>query len=206
MKKYRISDLILDCLKCTLLHLGFYIVGYIAFAMTAGHMMMNEYADESAKHNSLMFYSAAITVIYIAVICVSTRRNVGRKTRLIEASRDDAFDLNAYFMEDVKRTSLPLFVGGILALLPYTIFFTAYGWDYLYPSLLDRLYSASMISLDVFGGIIGSIVYNLIIVLAYTVFLFKTQKKEIEDRLWIKQAPKQEIVKLNKPRDHSKDY
>ena len=63
-----------------------------------------------------------------------------------------------------------------------------------------------MISLDVFGGIIGSIVYNLIIVLAYTVFLFKTQKKEIEDRLWIKQAPKQEIVKLNKPRDHSKDY
>ena len=189
-----------------LLFLGYYAVGFIAFAMTAGHMMMNEYADESAKHSSLMIYSLIMTVIFIAVLCVSTRRNVGRRTRLIEASRADDFDYTAYFRECVKRKSMPLLAGGILSLLPYTVFYTAYGWDYMYPSIFDRFYASSTISLMTLGGILGSLVYVLIIAASYTLNLYKVEKGELEDRMWIKEAPKQEYVDQTKRKYKYKDY
>ena len=206
MKKYRISDFILDSLKAALQHLLFYAVGFVAFAMTAGHMMMNEHADRSAKHSSLVFYSLAMTVIYIAFICTRTRRNVGRKTRLIESSRDDSFDYRQYFWENVRRKILPMLAGGLLALLPYALFYTFYGWDYMYPSLFDRLYASSMICLSPLGGILGWITYNLIIVLAYAVNLYRVEKQELEDRMWIKEAPKQEFVDHSNHKYKYKDH
>ncbi len=205
-KKYRISDLILDSLKSMLPHLIFYIAGFIGYAFSVGHIMMDEYADEPAKRSSIIFFSGAFIVIYIAVLCLVTKKNIGRKTRLIEASRADDFDSNLYYKETIKRTVLPLFIGGILMLLPYTVFYTRFGYDYLYPSIIDRFYSSSMFFLPMIGGILGSLVHNAVIAGVYALYIGKLQKAELEDRMWIKEAPKQEIVNLNKPKDNYKNY
>ena len=206
MKKYRTSDLILDSLKALCLHLGFYLVGFVAYAASAGHIMMDEYADKAAKHSALLFYSAVMIAIGLIVLCVYEKKNIGRKTRLIEASRADDFDEKAYYKEMLKRRALPLLIGGLIASLPYAVFYTKFGWDYLYPSLIDRFYAASMLFVGSFGGILGALIHNLVIVGVYALSLYKTQKAELEDRLWIKDAPKQEEVKLNKPKDNYKNY
>lgn len=206
MNKYRVSDLILDSLKALCLHLGFYLVGFIAYAASAGHIMMDEYAGKDAKHSALLIFSAVLIAIAIAVLIAYEKKNIGRKTRLIEASRADDFDEKAYFTEMLKRRVLPLFIGGMIALLPYAVFYTKFGWDYLYPSLVDRFYSASMLFVGAFGGIFGSVFHNLVISGAYALSLYKTQKADLEDRMWLKDAPKQEKVDLNKPKDNYKNY
>lgn len=206
MKKYRISDLILDSLKAALLHLGFYLVGFIAYAASVGHIMMDEYADTPAKHSALLVFSGVMMIVAITVLCTITKKNVGRKTRLIEASRADDFDQKEYYRQTLLRIVLPFFIGGVAALLPYTIFYTRFGWDYLFPSIIDRFYSASMLALGLFGGIFGTLLHNVIISGVYAIYLGKIQKEELEDRMWIKDAPKQQEVKLNKPKDNYKNY
>ena len=206
MKKYRTSDLILDSLKATLLHLGFYLVGFIAYAASVGHIMMDEYADTSAKHSALLVYSGAMTIAGVAFLCAITKKNIGRKTRLIEASRADDFNEMQYYKQTILRTVLPFFIGGIIALLPYTAFYTRFGWDYLYPSIIDRFYSVSMLCLGLMGGIFGSLAHNAIVSCAYALFLYKLQRAELDDRMWLKDAPKQEEVKFNKPKDNYKNY
>ncbi len=206
LKKYRTSDLILDSLKASLLHLCFYVVGFAAYAATVGHIMMDEYADKGPKHNALLTFSAAMIAIAILLLFNYEKKNVGRKTRLIEASRADDFDERAYYTEAVKRKALPLFIGGMIAILPYSVFYTIYGWDYLYPSLVDRLYSASMFFIGIFGGIIGGILHNLIISGSYALFIYKIQRAELEERMWLKDAPKQEIVYLKEKKDNYKNY
>lgn len=206
LKKYRTSDLILDSLKAFCLHLGFYLVGFVAYAASAGHIMMDEYADKAAKHSALLLYSGVMIAIGLIILCVYEKKSIGRKARLIEASRADDFDEKAYFKEMLKRRALPLFIGGLIALLPYAVFYTKFGWDYLYPSLVDRFYAASMLFVGLFGGILGALIHNLVIVGVYAVSLYKTQRSELEDRMWIKDAPKQQDVKLNKPKDNYKNY
>ena len=205
-KKYRISDLILDSLKCTLLHLLFYATGFVVYAASVGHIMSDKQADISAKRSSLMIFSAAMIVGFIAVIFIYTKRNVGRKTVLIEASRADDFDYSIYYRNSLRRKVLPFLIGGLLALLPYAVFYTLFGWDYLFPSVIDRFYSASMLAVGLTGGIIGWILHNAAIAGAYAYYLFRTERAELEDRMWLKDAPHQENVKLNPPRDNYKNY
>ena len=199
MNKYRISDLILDSLKRALLHLGFYLAGFIGYALTAGHIMMDHNAELASKHANLLFFSTVMISLYIAFLCVSAHKNVGRKTRLIEASRADDFDSFAYYKEIFKRKIIPLFIGGMIAILPYTVFYTIFGWDYQFPSIVDRLYSSCMLCFGTVGGIVGSILYNALIAGVYAGYLYKIQKSELDDRMWLKDAPKQEYVDTYRP-------
>ncbi len=206
MNKYRISDLVLDSLKAVLLTVCVNIVGFVAYAASVGHIMMDKQIDVLSKHNSLMFFSGVMTVAYLVFLYIGAKKNIARKTDLIKCSREDDFDAKLYYKQTLQRTVLPLFIGGIVTLLPYTVFYTRYGWDYLYPSLIDRFYSTGMLFLGTFGGVLGSLIYNMVISGAYAAFLYKMQKEELADRMWLKDAPKQEEVKLNKPKDRYKDY
>ena len=76
----------------------------------------------------------------------------------------------------------------------------------MFPSIIDRFYSASLLALGLFGGIFGTLLHNVIISGVYAIYLGKIQKEELEDRMWIKDAPKQQEVKLNKPKDNYKNY
>ena len=156
--------------------------------------MMDHYADQSSKHANLIFFSGVMMAIYVSFLCIRAKKNVGRKTRLIEASREDDFDQHAYFKETFKRKIIPLFAGGIIALMPYSVFYTIFGWDFLFPSIIDRVYSSSMLCLGTIGGVLGTVVYNIIIAGSYALYLYKIQIAELEDRMWLKDAPKQEFV------------
>ena len=205
-KNYKISDLILDSLKCVLLHLGSFGVGFIAYAASVGHIMADKHADIESKHSSLLFFSACMVALFLVILCTRAKNNIGRKTRLIEASRADNFDSKAYYKNMLMQKVLPIFIGGMVAQLPYTIFYTCYGWDYLFPSIVDRFYASSMFFFGIFGGILGTLLQNITIAGVYALYLYKIQKQELADRIWLKDAPKQEIVELKKPMDNYKNY
>ena len=203
---YRISDLILDSLKCVLLHLGAFGVGFIVYAASVGHIMADKHAEIESKHSALLLYAGSMVALLLIILCVRAKRDVGRRTHLIEASRADDFDSNAYFKNMLNQKVLPILIGGIVAQLPYTIFYTCYGWDYLFPSIVDRFYASSMFFFGIFGGILGTLLHNITISGAYALYLYKIQKEELADRMWLKDAPKQEIVELKKPKDNYKNY
>lgn len=203
---YRISDLILDSLKCVLLHLGAFAVGFIAYAASVGHIMSDKLADVESKHSSLLFFSACMIALFVAILCSRAKKDVGRKTHLIEASRADCFDSKIYYKNMLMQKVLPIFIGGMVAQLPYTVFYTRFGWDYLFPSIVDRFYASSMFFYGIFGGILGTFMQNITIAGVYALYLYKIQKHELADRIWLKDAPKQEEVALSKPKDNYKNY
>ena len=205
-ENYRISDFILDSLKCVLIHLAFYAVGFVVYAASVGHIMSDKQADVSAKHSALTVFSAGVIALFVIVICSYAKKNIGRRTQLIEASRADDFDSKLYYKNIFKQKVLPLAVGGIIAQLPYTIFYTCFGWDYLFPSIVDRFYSSSMFFFSFMGGILGTLVHNAVIAGVFALSLYRMQKRELDDRMWLKDAPKQEEVHFSKPKDRYKDY
>ena len=50
------------------------------------------------------------------------------------------------------------------------------------------------------------VVNNAVISGVYALHLRKLQKSIVEDRMWLKEAPKQEDVRLNPPKDNYKNY
>lgn len=206
-KEYRISDFILDALKKMLYFLAFNGTGFVAYAFTVGHIVKDEEVEIASKNMNLCVYSAFMIFAFILVMCIMAGKDIGRKTKLIEASRDDAFDSKAYYIEKVvKREILPLFVGGVVLLIPYAIFYAKFGFGYHYSIFIDRLFATNLLFMIPLGAFLGILIENLLISGVYAAYTWRWQKNIIADRMWLKDAPKQENVQLNRPKDNYKNY
>ena len=206
-EKYKVSDFIYDSMKSLRLYLLFNAAGYVAYAFTVGHIMLDEQVSVEAKNRYLCFYSAAMLAAFLAVLCSLAKNNIARKTALIKASRADDFDAKAYYKNTVIRNILPLFCAGIVILLPFAIFYMRCGYGYENSLGIERLFAANMLFMIPLGGILGVIVQNILFSGAYSLYLYKLQCRELADRMWLKDAPKQEKVEL-KPlkKDNYKNY
>lgn len=206
-QEYRISDFILDALKKMLYFLAFNGIGFVAYAFSVGHIVKDKEVEIAAKNMNLCVYSAIMLFVFISIICLMAGKDIARKTKLIEASRDDAFDSKAYYIENVlKREILPLFAGGVVLLLPYAVFYAKFGFGYQYSIFIDRIFAANLLFMIPLGAFLGILLENLLISGVYAVYTWRWQKNIIEDRLWLKDAPKQENVQLNRPKDNYKNY
>lgn len=205
--EYRISDFILDALKKMLLYLAFNGIGFVAYAFTVGHIVKDREVEIAAKNMNLCVYSAFMIFGFVGIMCLMAGKDIGRKTVLIEASRNDDFDSKAYYIENVlKRDILPFFVAGVVLLIPYAIFYAKFGFGYQYSIFVDRIFAANLLFIIPLGAFIGILVENLLMSGVYAAYLWRWQKNIIDDRMWLKDAPKQENVQLNKPKDNYKNY
>ncbi len=210
--KYRISDFILDSMKKLIYFLLFNLCGFVAYAMTVGHIVRDEQVEVSAKNMNLCVYSAVTLCIFILVMCAREGKSVTRKTLLIEAARADDFNFTLYYKNVIIRDIMPLFAAGVVILLPYAIMVEKFGLGYETSIFVDRIFGTNllfMILLDPIplGAILAVIVQNIIICSVLALYLFTYQKKVLADRMWLKDAPKQENVKLNdKNKDRYKKY
>jgi hypothetical protein len=63
-----------------------------------------------------------------------------------------------------------------------------------------------MLFLGTLGGILGSVIYNVAIAGGYALYLYKIQQSELADRMWLKEAPKQEFTDSNHTNYKRKNY
>jgi hypothetical protein len=204
--KYRVSDFIYDAMKKLPIHLAYYAAGFVAYAFTVGHIVKDEQVEMPAKQMNLCVYSAILTALFCAVICAVETKNVSRKTLLIEASREDDFDEKLYFKNTFIREVLPFFAAGVVILIPYSIFYAKFGFGYEYSIFIDRIFASTMLFVLPLGPFIGIVANNAVICFIYARHLHKLQRNIIDDRMWLKDAPKQEVVNLNPPKDNYKNY
>ena len=205
-KKYRVSDFILDAIKKLPIHLAYYGAGFVAYAFTVGHIIKDENVEIAAKQMNLFVYSAGLTALFCAVMCGIASKSIAYKTAIIEASRDDDFDEKAYYKNTFIKEVLPFFAAGVVLLIPYSIFYAKFGFGYEYSIFIDRIFASTMAFVLPLGPFIGIVVNNVVISGVYALHLRKLQKSIVEDRMWLKEAPKQEDVKLNPPKDNYKNY
>ncbi len=207
-KKYRFSDFFLDFLKQLGFFIVFHLVGYVAYALSAGHVIRDELVDRSTKSTYLVLFSLAMLIALAVFKYMRVKGDVGRKTKLIELSRDDDFDFKLYLKEQYKRLVLPFMVALIFFALPYSIFYMFYGFGYENALITERFFATTIAGTFIFRGFIGPFVQGAIVSAAYAYSLYKIQKAELDDRMWLKDAPKQEFVaqSVNKRKDNYKNY
>ncbi len=211
-RKYRVSDFILDSLKRLGYYAAFCAVGFVAYAMTVGHIIKDEQVEAAAKSMNLCVYSALTLVLFTVIICAIHGKSVSRKALLIEAAREDDFDEKLYYKNVFVREVATFFAAGVLFLLPYAIFFEKFGFGYEISIFIDRIFATNtlfMIMLDAIplGAIFAVIVQNLITSGILAMYLYTYQKKILADRMWLKDAPKQEHVYLkDSTKDRYKNY
>ena len=205
-KKVSVSDFFYYLIKQLIFFFIFHVLGFALYAFTVGHIINDEQVAVSTKNFYLVLFSVAMLVGLSYFKYNREKNDVGKKSQLIEASRADDFDLREYYMTGFYSDVLPYTIASSLFILPYSIFYMFFGFGYENSLVIDRFFVASMAGIVMFWGVVGVIIQSAILGGVYALSCYIVQKRILDDRMWLKNAAKQENVELKKSKSNYKNY